>query len=100
MHWSILCAVRNIISVTKREVALTLFASFRSSPTGLYSKGVCLVLIWSKWKLAKRGYTKNFIGWPKSQLQGPPPSLPLVQAGAAANGRDRERRPTAETPSV
>ncbi len=42
---------------------------------------------------------KNFIGWPKPSFRGPPPSLPLVQAGAAANGQDMERRPTAETPS-
>ena len=42
---------------------------------------------------------EDCIGWPKTQLWGPPP-LPLVCAGAAANGRNRERRPPAETPSV
>ena len=36
----------------------------------------------------------------KPQLQAPHPVAADVQAGAAANGRNRERRPIAETPSV
>ena len=43
---------------------------------------------------------KIFIERPKTQLQGPQSLLPLVYAGAATNGRDKERKLTAETLSV
>ena len=43
---------------------------------------------------ARCGYQRFSIGWPKTSALGPPPCC------SAANGRNRERRPIAETPSV
>ena len=41
---------------------------------------------------ARCGYQRFSIGWPKTPALGPPPCY------SAANGRNRERRPIAETP--
>ena len=38
-----------------------------------------------------------FIGWPKNLVPGPLPPAAVGQADVAAIGRDRERRPIAET---
>ena len=43
---------------------------------------------------ARCGYQRFSIGWPKTSALGPLPCC------SAANGRNRERRPIAETPSV
>ena len=51
-------------------------------------------------EVGRVGLYKIFIGWPKTQLQWPHSLFPLVYAGAAANGRDREQRLTTETLSV
>ena len=40
---------------------------------------------------ARCGYQRFSIGWPKTSALGPPPCC------SAANGRNRERRPIAET---
>ena len=60
----------------------------------------CMSALLVRMEAGKVGLYKIFIGWPKTRLQGPYSSLPAVDTGAAANGRDREWRSIAENPSV